>query len=122
VVHILDPIQESTRLAQVLERLGAQPVAGGCVETPRRTRRRQRGSPADRPRERGAAVGRRRAANKQIAQELDLPATVRNHIHNILEKLGVHSKLEAVSLAFRAGWVLRQLPTGTAAPAGGARA
>ncbi len=32
-------------------------------------------------------------------------ATVRNHIHNILEKLDVHSKLEAVSLAFRQGWV-----------------
>ena len=30
---------------------------------------------------------------------------VRNHIHNILEKLEVHSKLEAVSLAFRNGWV-----------------
>jgi hypothetical protein len=32
-------------------------------------------------------------------------ATVRNHIHNILDKLQVHSKLEAVSLAFRCGWV-----------------
>jgi len=32
-------------------------------------------------------------------------ATVRNHVHNILEKLEVHSKLEATSLAFRQGWV-----------------
>jgi hypothetical protein len=30
---------------------------------------------------------------------------VRNHVHNLLEKLGVHSKLEAISLAYRAGWV-----------------
>jgi hypothetical protein len=26
------------------------------------------------------------------------------HVHHILEKLEVHSKLEAVSLAFRRGW------------------
>ena len=44
--------------------------------------------------------------NKEIAHKLGISlATVRNHIHNILEKLDVHSKLEAVSLAFRQGWV-----------------
>ena len=47
-----------------------------------------------------------RAVSEQSYLELDLSlATVRNHIHNILEKLDVHSKLEAVSLAFRQGWV-----------------
>jgi DNA-binding NarL/FixJ family response regulator len=50
--------------------------------------------------------------NKEIAQKLDLSlATVRNHIHNTLEKLEVHSKLEAVSLAFRNGWVEREPAT-----------
>jgi len=44
--------------------------------------------------------------NKEIAQELRISlATVRNHVHNILEKMEVHSKLEAVSLAFRHGWI-----------------
>jgi len=44
--------------------------------------------------------------NKEVAQHLGIsPATVRNHVHNILEKLAVHSKLEAVSIAFRSGWV-----------------
>ena len=44
--------------------------------------------------------------NKEIACNLGLSvATVRNHVHNILVKLGVHSKLEAVSLCFRNGWV-----------------
>jgi DNA-binding CsgD family transcriptional regulator len=44
--------------------------------------------------------------NKEVAQELGISlATTRNHVHNILEKLGVHSKLEAVSLAFRRGWI-----------------
>jgi DNA-binding CsgD family transcriptional regulator len=44
--------------------------------------------------------------NKEVARTLGISlATVRNHIHSILEKLEVHSKLEAVSLAFRRGWV-----------------
>lgn len=44
--------------------------------------------------------------NKEVAAKLGLSlATVRNHVHNILEKLGLHSKLEAVALAFRNGWV-----------------
>jgi DNA-binding CsgD family transcriptional regulator len=44
--------------------------------------------------------------NKEIARALGIsPATVRNHVHSILEKLGVRSKLEAVSLAFRSGWI-----------------
>ena len=44
--------------------------------------------------------------NKEVARNLGLSlATVRNHVHNILVKLGVHSKLEAVSLYFRNGWI-----------------
>jgi len=46
--------------------------------------------------------------NKDVARALGLSvATVRNHVHNVLEKLGVHSKLEAVSLSFRNGWICR---------------
>ena len=47
-------------------------------------------------------VGESNEDNERLRSRL---ATVRNHIHNILEKLDVHSKLEAVSLAFRQGWV-----------------
>ena len=44
--------------------------------------------------------------NKEVAKELHIShATVRNHIRNILAKLEVHSKLEAVSLAFRSRWI-----------------
>lgn len=54
--------------------------------------------------------------NKEVAAKLGLSlATVRNHVHNILEKLGLHSKLEAVALAFRNGWV-ESAASGLASP------
>ena len=41
-----------------------------------------------------------------VAGELKMsPNTVRTHVQNILAKLNVHSKLEAVSLAIREGWI-----------------
>jgi DNA-binding NarL/FixJ family response regulator len=43
-------------------------------------------------------------SNKAIAAELGLRLhTVRNHVQNVLTKLGAHSKLEAVALATRSG-------------------
>jgi DNA-binding CsgD family transcriptional regulator len=54
-----------------------------------------------------AARGRQ---NKDIARELGLsPATVRNHLHAVLEKLGVHTRSEAVFLAQQRGWL--ELPS-----------
>jgi DNA-binding CsgD family transcriptional regulator len=106
IVHILRPVDEARRLAQALENLGVGRVAVGGHAAPG-----EPGAPAPAPpltpREteilRCVAGG---LQNKEIAQRLDISlATVRNHIHNILEKLDVHSKLEAVSLAFRNGWV-----------------
>jgi len=44
--------------------------------------------------------------NDVISKQLYIsPTTTRNHIQNILGKLGVHSKLEAVAYAVRAGYV-----------------
>ena len=113
VVHILNPVQESSRLARVLEKLGATPVEAAARPGPVPADGEDGTAPPQltaREREvlRWVAAG---LQNKEIAQTLDLSlATVRNHIHNILEKLGVHSKLEAVSLAFRNGWVPRTTP------------
>lgn len=45
--------------------------------------------------------------NERVARSLRMsPNTVRTHVQNILAKLQVHSKLEAVSLAVRRGWVV----------------
>ena len=114
LVHILQPIDRSARLTRALERLGAsragttaptstdgwEPVAAPSPVTL------PKAPPlTDREKEilRWVAAG---LQNKEIAHKLGISlATVRNHIHNILEKLDVHSKLEAVSLAFRQGWV-----------------
>lgn len=42
--------------------------------------------------------------NKEVAQRLGLRLnTVRNHVQNVLMKLGCHSKLEAVATAVREG-------------------
>ncbi len=41
-------------------------------------------------------------SSREAAEELGIKyATVRNHVQNILRKLGVHSRVEAVSLALR---------------------
>jgi DNA-binding CsgD family transcriptional regulator len=42
----------------------------------------------------------------EIARLLEIsPMTVQSHVKNVLAKLGVHSKVEAVRLAWRAGTI-----------------
>ena len=44
--------------------------------------------------------------NESVAKTLGLsPNTVRTHVQNILAKIKVHSKLEAVSKALQEGWI-----------------
>ena len=107
VVHVLQPVDHGSRLASflrqiespkgldVLTPLGTLPPVPAADDPPLTEREREILH--------WVAAG---LQNKEIAQKLDISlATVRNHIHRILEKLEVHSKLEAVSLAFRRGWV-----------------
>ena len=52
---------------------------------------------------------------REIAVRLDLAeATVRNHIRLILRKLGCHSQLEAVAVAFRQNLLRRDTPVDAA--------
>lgn len=79
------------RASAVLERLG---TADTLVSMPDITRREAEVL-------RLLACG---ATNKAIAEALGIsPTTVRNHIEHVLSKLGVHSKLEAVVYAAKAG-------------------
>jgi DNA-binding CsgD family transcriptional regulator len=105
IVHLLQPLDREGRLARELERLGVGPTGlppSGSL-----------GPSSDdsnaplTPREKDVLSHMAEGLqNKEIAQRLEISlATVRNHVHNLLEKLGVHSKLEAISLAYRAGWV-----------------
>ena len=100
IVHILAPIDPAGRLAQSLAAATvAAPAAAPSDSSPPLTRREQEVL-------QWVASG---LQNKEIARKLDLSlATVRNHVHSVLEKLEVHSKLEAVSLAYRSGWVRRE--------------
>jgi DNA-binding CsgD family transcriptional regulator len=107
-VHLMDQVRHRAEIAQEIDRLqsvepvreniprkkaSANPVESGAKDL------------SDREREvlRSIASG---LANKEIATALGISvATARNHVQNILRKLGVHSKLEAVALAFNRGWV-----------------
>lgn len=104
LVHLFHPIDRQTQLALGLERLGndrARTAEAAPVRPPRAAR------PPLTPRQieilEWMAVG---LQNKEIAERLGIAlATVRNHVHNVLQELEVHSKLEAVALAFFRGWV-----------------
>lgn len=124
-VHILDEVDESSRLAREIARLrraqgsatlAPRPLNGydAMAVQPRRgvlpanapAAKEDRLGEALSPREmdvlRAIAAGQ---ANKEIASTLHISvATTRNHVQRILRKLNVHSKLEAVALAFRQGW------------------
>ena len=109
LLHLLEPIDKESRLARALEALGATPTTEpphhglpSSDEDPKAPP----GPPLTQRERQVLGAIARGLQNKEIAQELGISlATVRNHVHNILEKLEVHSKLEAVSLAFRRGWV-----------------
>jgi PAS domain S-box-containing protein len=107
-VHVLTESVSAKRLATIAEevagRLAAnrEPRAELADETARRTI-----GQALTPREvevlRLVAAG---VATEGIAQRLSLTRnTVRNHVQNIETKLGVHSRVEAVVLALKAGLV-----------------
>jgi len=103
LVHILAPIAEETRLARLLTGMTPRPDADSRHGADAAVDGRPRLTPRETEILHHVAAG---LQNKEIAQKLDLStATVRNHVHSILDKLGVHSKLEAVSLAFRSGWI-----------------
>lgn len=122
IVHLLQPVDEKERMKRLLEQLtasGAKTAADPPGPVPIQPPPKPAPPLTTREKEilRWIAAG---LQNKEIAQKLDISlATVRNHIRNILEKLEVHSKLEAVSLAFRNGWVGPTASSGSPGPSDG---
>jgi DNA-binding CsgD family transcriptional regulator len=108
LIHLLEPFDPKARLARALEAIGATRTEGAPHSgVPAMPAPEHVAEPPLTSREKQILKSIARGLqNKEIAEELGISlATVRNHVHNILEKLEVHSKLEAVSLAFRHGWV-----------------
>jgi DNA-binding NarL/FixJ family response regulator len=53
-------------------------------------------------------------SNKDIAQRLDIATyTVKSHVHNILEKLALHTRLEIAAHAYKSGRVAPRSATGS---------
>ncbi|MDQ3678941.1 MAG: response regulator transcription factor [Actinomycetota bacterium] len=72
----------------------------------------------EREREVLALLGQGASTQAMIETLVLSPHTVRNHVRNIMMKLGAHSKLEAVAIAARAGIV--SVGGGTSMPMAGA--
>ncbi len=107
LVHLMEPIDQQARLSRLLSAAGPKPATltdllpatagngNGSKSSPPLTRREKE----------VLACIARGLQNKEIAVDLQISlATTRNHVHAILEKLEVHSKLEALALAMREGW------------------
>jgi len=92
-VHLFRDVTYLYRLRELIRERGALPaVPGSNGDTPDLTRRELQIL-------RLVAEGLR---TEGVAQKLSISeATVRNHVQNILTKLEVHSRLEAVSLAMK---------------------
>jgi DNA-binding CsgD family transcriptional regulator len=111
VVHLLQPIEPESRLQRTLDKINGNGVSAPNAAALPAVAEPESGPPLTRREIEVLALVAEGRPNKDVARALDLSlATVRNHIHSILDKLEVHSKLEAVSLAFRRGWV--KLPEG----------
>ena len=121
-LHIMDVFDEKSRLARELARLreftappepsspahdGGVPITLHRTPAPGVASPQPNSSVTEQLSERELDVLRAIAsglANKDIATSLHISvATTRNHVQHILKKLNVHSKLEAITLAFRNG-------------------
>lgn len=106
VVYHLVPVRRRRKADEAIERILSRSNAAGLPFLADGAEKKEDKPPA-------AAVLTRRQlevfrliaegkTTPQIAESLNLSVnTVRNHIHNILCRLGVHTKVEAVSLALR---------------------
>jgi len=102
IVHLFRPVPALQRSETLMEQVTASvlTVLKGCNGAPVPTA--DASSPLTQRETEILKLMARCLSTKEIADRLGIShATVRTHIQNILQKLQVHSKLEAVSMAFR---------------------
>lgn len=90
--HVGESVISPALLGRLLKRLHRNPRPAGHTLTPREVE--------------VLSLLAEGASNPVIAERLFIsPHTVRNHVQNVITKMGAHSKLEAVAAAVRGGIV-----------------
>ena len=107
--HPLSPTGELPDVLLVCVRMGSMLVQSLAVNLPKRRASHEAAVWLTLRERQVLALLADGASNKSMAKRLSLsPNTVRTHVQNTLGKLGVHSRLEAVTLAIRQGLVKPQ--------------
>ncbi len=105
-VHVLSESMASQRMAAVAADVAARLAIAGpnaAIEEAARQEIRRALTPRELEVLQLLAAGQ---STEDIGRQLELsPATVRNHVQNLLPKLGVHSRIEAAVMALKAGLV-----------------
>jgi DNA-binding CsgD family transcriptional regulator len=102
VVYLLRPIFRRRKADEVIERLLANPTNGRHALDRNGSEEEKNVPDLTRRQSDVLRLLAQGYSNEEIAKTLFLSVfTVRSHVQSILEKLGVHSKVEAVSRAFR---------------------
>ena len=102
VVYLLRPIFRRRKADEVIERFLANPANGRHVLDRNGSENGKNVPDLTRRQSDVLRLLAQGLSNEEIAKTLFLSVfTVRSHVQSLLEKLGVHSKVEAVSRAFR---------------------
>lgn len=100
LVYLLRPVYRRRKADEVIARLLADPTLAAAIDD----RRPKKGRGASLTPRQTEVLGllARGLSPGEIARSLGVsPHTVRSHIHDLFDKLGVHSQVEAVARAFR---------------------
>lgn len=109
IVHLFRDATEKKGHQRFVDRVLAASAALSKDDSPRALpvtpRRPQTNGLTTREQEVLALLARGQSTGEVASTLIISPATVRNHVQNILNKLGVHSRLEAVAQAYQQGLI-----------------
>lgn len=109
LIHLIRDVTPSksleTDLRKLLDRLEEANCAQGCTPVPSTATTKLQSPLTTRERDVLGQVATGLSTTSVAGTLCISEATVRNHLHNILSKLGAHSRLEAVAVALRHGLI-----------------